>query len=732
MKKQKIIMLLLLMAFSLTATSQQQADHARALPYQGTWGVRILAPTAYDKSITPTAAVNAENFDIDFFMSQIDQLTTISYVMINVTRGHQASWYSGPYPEMAAIMGDDLFPQRDFLGELATALQARGLKVLVYFSVTGMDSQYLTSAQMNTWNAYLASEGLTHNEGVAKIMEYYSVRYGDKIDGWWVDRVYDAYNNADHLRIATALRKGNPDALVTMHRDPGFPIIQNNQYCDYTAGHPVPLNGRVPNPSWTLSNVAMVENIEDGPWIDLNGNPDSSAGTALGHVLMPFQRNWRDGAADFPTEQAKEWTLRAMNGGGMWTWAVARIDNGFAEPQFSQLVEINEHIIQNGTGGGGNGGNLALNRSAAQSTTLNGAVASRANDGNTAGNFGGGSVSAAQGPNAWWEVNLGGNYDIDDINIFNRTDGCCSSRLSDFTVSVINSSGTTTYSQTVTSVPAPSTTINAGGATGQVVRVQSNTTTTLNLAEVQVFGEPSGSSGGAFVPNPNKTYHIDNPYHNLRLAATGSSEDAYTTSTSTTGTNVEWKFVDNGNGYWHLDRAAGGTKPRLRTDGTENADMNQTAANGTKTYYEFSEGASNGTYFLTLPDGPADFNRLQITNTGEVKMVPSTANGVWVSFTITEASTSTSLKASLISVEDTIDDEFIVYPNPVSNMINFDFNGSKTGNIEVIDDSGRIVFSGTAENGTNSVDLSTFPSGLYILKVDGEGQTFAKKIIKNN
>ncbi|TRX59239.1 hypothetical protein FNH22_12000, partial [Fulvivirga sp. M361] len=149
------------------------------------------------------------------------------------------------------------------------------------------------------------------------------------------------------------------------------------------------------------------------------------------------------------------------------------------------------------TSGGGTGNvNLALNGTATQSTTLNGGVASRAIDDNTAGNFGSGngSVTAAQGPNAWWEVDLGDNYSIDNINVFNRTDACCKSRLSDFTISVINSSGTTTYTQTITTAPNPSVTLDAGGAIGQVVRIQSNLTTTLNLAEVEVYGSQSNTN----------------------------------------------------------------------------------------------------------------------------------------------------------------------------------------------------------------------------------------------
>lgn len=345
MNQQKIIILLVLMTFGISAKAQQEAKHARAESFRGSWGVRILHPTAYDKSKTPDAKVNAENFDIPTFMAQIDQLTTINHVMINISRGHQSSWYSSPYPEMEAIMGSDLFPERDFFGELLDSLKSRGLKVLAYFSVTGMDKGYLTPSQMSTWNDHLASAGISHKEGVTNIMEYYSLKFGDKIDGWWVDRVNANYTDAERLCIATALRAGNPNAMVTMHKKVGSPVRQADIYCDYTAGHPWTMREQVPwDDGVGHENIDLIKSIEAGPWIDLDGQSDDSEGSALGAIFIPIQGHWRRGDAGFPTGQAIDWTTRVMKVGGMYTWAVARVDNGFAIPQFNQLLEINKAI----------------------------------------------------------------------------------------------------------------------------------------------------------------------------------------------------------------------------------------------------------------------------------------------------------------------------------------------------------------------------------------------------
>ena len=73
-----------------------------------------------------------------------------------------------------------------------------------------------------------------------------------------------------------------------------------------------------------------------------------------------------------------------------------------------------------------------------------------------------------------WRVDWDDSYEIDEIRIFNRTDSCCTSRLSDFTVSVINSSGNTVFSRVINGQAGPTTTIDTGGVTGNQVRVRLN------------------------------------------------------------------------------------------------------------------------------------------------------------------------------------------------------------------------------------------------------------------
>ncbi|MDP0490406.1 MAG: LamG-like jellyroll fold domain-containing protein [Verrucomicrobiota bacterium JB023] len=140
----------------------------------------------------------------------------------------------------------------------------------------------------------------------------------------------------------------------------------------------------------------------------------------------------------------------------------------------------------------------------------------------------------------------------------------------------------------------------------------------------------------SFTPDPAKKYYIDSPHHGLRLAATGAAEDPYTTATTTTGDDVEWVFVDKGNGSWHIQLAAGGSLPRIRSRNNGEPDMQATSSSGSWTYYDFTLGNLEDTHFITLPDHDASRSRLQIDSSGGVNFVSETSAGTWESFRITE------------------------------------------------------------------------------------------------
>ncbi|MBI3823255.1 MAG: discoidin domain-containing protein [Planctomycetes bacterium] len=87
------------------------------------------------------------------------------------------------------------------------------------------------------------------------------------------------------------------------------------------------------------------------------------------------------------------------------------------------------------------GKNVARQGTASQSSTAHGGVASRAIDGNKSGTYNdGGQTHTAEGTtNPWWQVDLGKDFAIESIVIYNRTDGNLGTRLNNYTLKILDS-----------------------------------------------------------------------------------------------------------------------------------------------------------------------------------------------------------------------------------------------------------------------------------------------------
>ena len=149
------------------------------------------------------------------------------------------------------------------------------------------------------------------------------------------------------------------------------------------------------------------------------------------------------------------------------------------------------------------------NAVATQSSTRTGSganVASAAIDGNTDGRWNSSSTTHTldiRDPNdprypSWWQVDLGGDFSLEQIDLFNRAD-CCGNRLSDFHLSVLDD-GVEVWGQDYftdgTSVPQGGIfSVDMGGLEGDTVRVallglNDRNDGVLSLAEVQVWATP--------------------------------------------------------------------------------------------------------------------------------------------------------------------------------------------------------------------------------------------------
>ena len=94
----------------------------------------------------------------------------------------------------------------------------------------------------------------------------------------------------------------------------------------------------------------------------------------------------------------------------------------------------------------------------------------------------------------WWQVDLspGTDTQLTQIVVYNRNG--CGDRLSNFTISVIDSNGNTVWSQVYNQPTTDGEAIvfDTGTISGEYVKIQKNDSNFLHLAEVQVFDYDSG------------------------------------------------------------------------------------------------------------------------------------------------------------------------------------------------------------------------------------------------
>ena len=74
-----------------------------------------------------------------------------------------------------------------------------------------------------------------------------------------------------------------------------------------------------------------------------------------------------------------------------------------------------------------------------------------------------------------------------------------------------------------------------------------------------------------------------------------------------------------------------------------------------------------------------------------------------------------------------LSDLFEVYPNPTTDLLRW--NGIEVDRIQVLDAQGRVRMDTT--NPSNSIDLSTLESGVFMVVIEAEGQRAVKSVLKH-
>ena len=333
MKKITIVVLLRILLNPLTA--QDRAEWLR----EAKWGVMIHYQPEWLAAENQMDSIDIDkwnelidNFDCEKLAKQLSEAGA-GYLIITVRHGPpfflspNATYdrYTGQVPSRCS--------KRDLMMDLSDALNKYGIKLIAYIHIQapGQNEAELKGFTLDRTDYYKSGPFERNAEAISRwqeVIREYSMRWGDKVSGWWFDACYRPNTNYRHPdapnfeSLTAAARAGNPNRIVTYN--PGrFPRIMSiTQYEDYTAGEINDLD-RI---KWAYAYDGKI----DGKQM---------------HILSFLGNYWGQGDPRFTSEQVLRYSRDITKIGGAITWDVPpKLDGTIPDDFMKQLVKIGEAL----------------------------------------------------------------------------------------------------------------------------------------------------------------------------------------------------------------------------------------------------------------------------------------------------------------------------------------------------------------------------------------------------
>jgi len=259
-----------------------------------------------------------KDFDAEAAAKQLQGMGAKYFVF---TLGQNSGWFNAPnatYNRITGYQPGERCATRDLPLDLHRALHKRGIRLMLYLPCQA------PSQDIRAQKAFGLPQGskdqpidLAFAKQWAKVIREWSVRYGDKVSGWWFDGGYREihFNEDIASTYAAAVRSGNKNAIVTFN--PGVKLIRYTHAENYTAGELNNPFGIVPASRW----------VNGSQW----------------HALTFLGSNWGQRNVRHPTEQWRSWFKKVVAHGGAVT-----LDIGFnMDPKVGPIGAIgNEQAEQ--------------------------------------------------------------------------------------------------------------------------------------------------------------------------------------------------------------------------------------------------------------------------------------------------------------------------------------------------------------------------------------------------
>ena len=255
------------------------------------------------------AAKAQETFDVEKLADQIAS-TRVDYFVLTIYQN--SGWFNAPNAEYDRVTGyksGERCSERDIPLLMADALAKRGVALFLYVTgqvpnrderaqkafglATGPDDQKLSVEFAQKWSA---------------VFREWSLRYGDKVAGWWVDGCYEwcDFNEEIAAIYRDALKAGNPNAVVAFN--PG-----------------------VKRAEWTTSDYTAGEINE--PFAEIDLAPETNGQKT--QILTYLGERWGMPGSRFTYREWSRWLEKAIPSGAALTFDTGLIPDGETPGVFS-------------------------------------------------------------------------------------------------------------------------------------------------------------------------------------------------------------------------------------------------------------------------------------------------------------------------------------------------------------------------------------------------------------
>lgn len=285
-----------------------------------------------------------DNFNVKQFALDVKS-TGAAYFCITI--GQNSGHYCSPNATYDSYVGinPSKCSKRDLVMELADELMKYGIDMMVYLPA-GAPCADETAMEKLEWE-WSYEQGIGHHSGKVKevrlenfqikwqnIIKEWSLRWGDKVKGWWIDgcyfpdQMYKFDDEPNFTSFANALRAGNPNAVLAFNKGLDEPFLIQSEEDDYTAGEV----------GYNLPLAIDWDDTKEGINQKLNGKKLQ--------VLSYIGKTWGQGNPRLEAEFAGEYTRYINSKDGVITWDIPLNLDGTISDVYKEYLAKMDSIIK--------------------------------------------------------------------------------------------------------------------------------------------------------------------------------------------------------------------------------------------------------------------------------------------------------------------------------------------------------------------------------------------------